>query len=155
MNAAAVAKNVTIQYCSASAIDAMQSLRFDAVTNIRAFTDYACFVNYRVGPGYLISWALGLRPSKDVLWTTEVQPTKTKPPGAGCGGNIKGCSSCGGNFTWAQHYTYVGIWHGPSLVSCRIMALHASVKLGLSTAPARCISTACSGPPSPVGAPHA
>ena len=83
----------------------MQSLRFNAVTNIRASTDYACFQNYQVGPGYLISWALGLRPSKDVLWTTEVQPTKTKPPGAGCGGNIKGCSSCGGNFTWAQHYT--------------------------------------------------
>jgi hypothetical protein len=105
MNDAALAKNVTIQYCSATAIDAMQSLRFPAVTNIRASTDYACFVNYHVGPGYLISWALGLRPSKDVLWTTEVQPTLTKPPGAGCGGNIKGCNSCGGNFSRAQHYT--------------------------------------------------
>ena len=50
----------------------MQALRFPAVTNIRASTDYACFVNYHVGPGYLIAWALGLRPSKDVLWTTEV-----------------------------------------------------------------------------------
>ena len=105
MNEAALAKNVTIQYCSATAIDAMQSLRFPAVTNIRASTDYACFVNYQVGPGYLISWALGLRPSKDVLWTTEVQPTLTKPPGAGCGGNIKGCHQCGGNFSRAQHYT--------------------------------------------------
>jgi hypothetical protein len=45
------------------------------------------------GPGFLISWALGLRPSKDVLWTTEVQPTKTS--GAGCGGG----------FQYAQHYT--------------------------------------------------
>ena len=105
MNAAAVAANVSIQYCSASAIDAMQSLRFPAVTNIRASTDYACFVNYRVGPGYLIAWALGLRPSKDVLWTTEVQPTLTKPPGGGCGGHIKGCHSCGGNFSKAQHFT--------------------------------------------------
>eukprot|EP01043_Picozoa_sp_COSAG02_P026678 COSAG02_NODE_1544_length_11996_cov_143.122468_2_plen_651_part_00 len=105
MNDAAMAKNVTIQYCSATAVDILQSLRFPAVTNIRASTDYACFVNYQVGPGNMISWALGLRPSKDVLWTTEQQPTLTKPPGAGCGGNIQGCSRCGGNFSRAQHFT--------------------------------------------------
>lgn len=93
MAAAAAARGVTIQYCSATALDAMQALRFPAVTNIRASTDYQCFVNYRVGPGYLISWALGLRPSKDVWWSSPVQPTLTS--GAGCGGNFK----------VAQHYT--------------------------------------------------
>lgn len=74
MATAAAELNITIQYCSATVFDIMEALRFDVVTNIRASTDYACYINYKIGPGFLISWALGLPPSKDVLWTTEVQP---------------------------------------------------------------------------------
>ena len=67
------ASNVSVQRCTAVGFDVMQALRYPAVTNIRASNDYHDWPNHYVGPGYLISWALGVAPSKDVLWTTEDQ----------------------------------------------------------------------------------
>jgi hypothetical protein len=73
MALAAEEHNITVQWCTSLGFDLLQALRYPAVTNIRSSNDYHDYPNHFVGPGNLISWALGLAPSKDVTWTTEDQ----------------------------------------------------------------------------------
>eukprot|EP00486_Rosalina_sp_Unknown_P003161 CAMPEP_0201573536 /NCGR_PEP_ID=MMETSP0190_2-20130828/17449_1 /ASSEMBLY_ACC=CAM_ASM_000263 /TAXON_ID=37353 /ORGANISM="Rosalina sp." /LENGTH=186 /DNA_ID=CAMNT_0048000625 /DNA_START=1 /DNA_END=558 /DNA_ORIENTATION=- len=55
-------------------MDIMQSLSLSQVTNGRASGDYAFGGNWNIGPGALLWHALGLKPSKDNLWTTQNEP---------------------------------------------------------------------------------
>ena len=61
---AALERNVTIQYCTATGFEAMQALKYPAVTNMRTSMDYRDRSNRDLGTGFLLAWALGLRPSK-------------------------------------------------------------------------------------------
>jgi hypothetical protein len=85
--AAAAASNISVQICTATAFDAMQALLYPAVTNVRASPDYRDYPNHYVGHGFLIAWALGLAPSKDVFWTTANQPTHDDYPTCAKGRN--------------------------------------------------------------------
>ena len=77
MAAAALDLNVTVQYCTATGFDVLQSLEFPAVTNVRTSMDYRDYPNHYVGPAFLLAWALGLKPSKDVR--THSTPFKMAP----------------------------------------------------------------------------
>lgn len=92
INAAASARKLPIQLCMALPSDVMMSLEMDAVTNFRASTDYAFSGgNLNIGGTALLAMALGLRPSKDNLWTTRPQSTiatgKPWPIGSNPGSN--------------------------------------------------------------------
>jgi hypothetical protein len=75
MAAAALELSTPVQICTATVYDVLQSLKYPAVTNVRASPDYRDYPNHLVGPGYLAAWILGLKPSKDVTWSTADQPT--------------------------------------------------------------------------------
>ena len=67
----------------ATPMDLMQSLSLSQVTNGRASGDYAAEGNWNIGPGALLWSALGLKPSKDNLWTSfnEPYPPQFRPFG--------------------------------------------------------------------------
>nr|XP_022321020.1 uncharacterized protein LOC111123158 [Crassostrea virginica] len=75
MNEAAKANNVFIQYCMSNPRHALQSLTLSQVTQARVSDDYSPGgEQWRIGISSLFANALGLAPSKDTFWTTEVQP---------------------------------------------------------------------------------
>ncbi|XP_048777200.2 uncharacterized protein LOC125681238 isoform X4 [Ostrea edulis] len=75
MNKAAKANNVYIQYCMANPRHALQSLTLSQVTQVRVSDDYSPGgEQWRIGVSSLLAYALGLAPSKDTFWTTEIQP---------------------------------------------------------------------------------
>jgi len=71
---AATALGLTIQYCMPLPRHMLESTHFQAVTNARASGDYHPGAgNYNVELSSLFYWAIGVAPSKDDWWTTEVQ----------------------------------------------------------------------------------
>jgi len=75
MGTAASNLGVTIQYCMALPRFLLKSTTVGAVTNARASCDYGPGnANWRIGFSSTLIWALGLAPSKDVLWSTVEQP---------------------------------------------------------------------------------
>ena len=74
--------NLTVQLCMALASMALHSTTLPAVTNARASGDYhpssflppAYTENWQIGLTSLLLDAIGLQPSKDTLWSGEVQP---------------------------------------------------------------------------------
>lgn len=84
---AAQSTGVPIQICSATAYDVLYAMAKPAVTNVRASPDYRDFPNHFVGNGFLLAWALGLAPSKDVTWTRAAEPTRDVYPHCSKGGN--------------------------------------------------------------------
>ena len=72
---AATGLGITIQYCMPLARHMLESTKHQAVTNARASGDYHPGAgNYEVGLSSLLYWAIGVAPSKDDYFTTEVQP---------------------------------------------------------------------------------
>jgi hypothetical protein len=67
MAGAALAKNVTIQWCYASPTDVLASLDMPAVTNFRVSFDFCYGQSWNIGESSLLVWALGVAPSKDTL----------------------------------------------------------------------------------------
>ena len=65
---------VPIQFCMALPSDIMMSVHMDWVTNARASDDYAGGSDnlLSVPHAALLMWALGIRPSKDNFWTTNI-----------------------------------------------------------------------------------
>ena len=76
---AALARNVSIQWCYATPSDVLASLDFPAVTNFRVSFDFCYGRSWDIGESSLLVWALGAAPSKDTLWTTDNK--KTAIPG--------------------------------------------------------------------------
>lgn len=76
MHAAAVDRGISIQYCMPLPSDLLASLQHSHVTNYRASDDYAgsSVTNYNIQTSSLLGWSLGLRPSKDVFFTTDNAP---------------------------------------------------------------------------------
>lgn len=72
---AATSLNVTIQYCMPLPVHILHSTLSQPVTNARASGDYHPGANnYEIGLSSLFYYAVGIAPSKDDWWTTEVQP---------------------------------------------------------------------------------
>lgn len=69
MAGAALAKNVTIQWCYAAPTDVLASLDMPAVTNFRVSFDFCYGRSWNIGESSLLVWALGVAPSKDTLWS--------------------------------------------------------------------------------------
>ena len=85
INTAALERKMPVQICMALPSDAMASVQFDSMTNVRSSTDYGInddrddtpvqpgglFTdsNFDIGGSALLAYALDLRPSKDILWT--------------------------------------------------------------------------------------
>jgi hypothetical protein len=79
MDTAALERKLPVQICMALAGDLMASVAFNSMTNYRCSTDYgisdsssvlqANDGNYNIGGSSLLGFGLGLRPSKDILWT--------------------------------------------------------------------------------------
>ena len=75
MGRAAARARVPMQLCLATASDMLESLTMPWVTNARASGDYAfCADSWDIGMAGLLLWAVGVRPFKDVFWTTARQP---------------------------------------------------------------------------------
>ncbi|CAL1547276.1 unnamed protein product [Lymnaea stagnalis] len=67
--------NIGIQYCTASSRHILQSLEIFTVSQARASTDYSPGgKQWDIGITSMFADAVGLAPSKDTFWTTEVQP---------------------------------------------------------------------------------
>jgi hypothetical protein len=71
MTDAALAKNLTVQWCYAAPTDVLNSLAMPALTNFRVSNDFCYGESWNVGVSSLIVWAAGSAPSKDTLWTTD------------------------------------------------------------------------------------
>ena len=85
INQAALERKLPVQICMALPSDAMASVQFDSMTNVRSSTDYGIDdgrgdtpvqpggifgdSNYNIGGSSILAWALDLRPSKDIFWT--------------------------------------------------------------------------------------
>ena len=75
MAQAASSLGITIQYCMPLPRHMLESTKHQAVTNARASGDYHPGAsNWDIGISSLFYWAIGVAPSKDDYWTTEVQP---------------------------------------------------------------------------------
>ena len=76
MHAAAVTYNISIQYCMALPSDLLASVAHPHVTNYRASDDYAgsSSTNFNLQTSSLLGWAVDLRPSKDVFFSTANAP---------------------------------------------------------------------------------
>ena len=75
MGHAASEQRVPMQLCLVTASDLLASLSMPWVTNARASGDYAfCADSWDIGFPSLLHWAVGVRPFKDVMWTTPHQP---------------------------------------------------------------------------------
>lgn len=72
MGAAALARNIQIQYCMPLPSDFLQSTTLPAVSQIRVSNDYESepFRQWRIGKSSMFAWAVGLRPFKDVFRTS-------------------------------------------------------------------------------------
>lgn len=75
---------VPMQFCMPTAGIALHAARLPAVSNLRVSVDYACEgpadlnttwpANFAIGIGSSLFAAVGIVPSKDVLWTRSHQP---------------------------------------------------------------------------------
>eukprot|EP00943_MAST-04B_sp_MAST-4B-sp1_P004131 g4131.t1 len=86
---AALDQNLPVQFCMPSICQVLATAKYRAVTNVRVSTDYATekvpdktgadgwVENYVIGIPSLITWAIGVAPSKDIVVTTEMK----KPTG--------------------------------------------------------------------------
>ena len=75
MGRAASSVRMPTQLCLATASDLLESLTMNWVTNARASGDYAfCADSWDIGFSGLLHWAVGVRPFKDVFWSTPSQP---------------------------------------------------------------------------------
>jgi hypothetical protein len=89
MNTAALERKLPVQICMALAGDLMASVAFNSMTNYRCSTDYGITDgssvlqpndgNYNIGGSSLIGFGLGLRPSKDILWTHRPENCRGDP----------------------------------------------------------------------------
>ena len=73
---AAAQHDISIQYCMALSRHLFQSLKYRAVTQIRASNDGMpndVFKQWQIGESALLAWSLGVIPFKDNFWTTSVQ----------------------------------------------------------------------------------
>lgn len=71
---AATGLGLTIQYCMPLPRHMLESTKHQAVTNARASGDYHPGAsNFEIQTSSLFYWAIGVAPSKDDWWTTEVQ----------------------------------------------------------------------------------
>ena len=68
---AAAEKGVALQWCMATPTDVLAALDMPAVTNFRVSTDFCYGESWDIGVSSLLVWALGMKPSKDTLWTSE------------------------------------------------------------------------------------
>lgn len=75
MGEAAARHQLTIQYCMSYPRHVLQSVELPAVTNVRASADYhPGNEQWRpLGHTSIFAWAVGLAPSKDSFWSTDVQ----------------------------------------------------------------------------------
>eukprot|EP01047_Picozoa_sp_COSAG01_P042685 COSAG01_NODE_3740_length_5746_cov_2.375421_6_plen_295_part_00 len=91
LNQAGKQAQVAIQFCMAMPSDIMMSVHLDWVTNARASDDYAGGVDnlMNVPHAALLMWSLGIRPSKDNFWTSNIsgnpyqRPTDSHPRNPG------------------------------------------------------------------------
>jgi len=67
---AALAANVTVQWCYATPTDVLAAVDMPAVTNFRVSFDFCYGESWDIGTSSMLVWALGAAPSKDTLWTT-------------------------------------------------------------------------------------
>ncbi|KAH8055514.1 hypothetical protein JL721_10243 [Aureococcus anophagefferens] len=74
---AALARNVSVQWCYATPTDVLAATAFPAVTNFRVSNDFCYGQSWDVGVSSLLVWALGKAPSKDTLWTSDNNRTAT------------------------------------------------------------------------------
>jgi hypothetical protein len=91
MTKAAEERNVVIQWCLAYPSDMLISTRYPSVTNVRASQDYVQKVQnaQEMGGSSLLIGSMNLLPSKDVFWSTSVQPPTA--------------SDTEGNYTYQPH----------------------------------------------------
>ena len=77
MHGAAQESGMSIQYCMALPSDLLASMAYPHVTNYRASDDYAgsSVTNFNIQTSSLLGWAVGLRPSKDVFFSTNNEPS--------------------------------------------------------------------------------
>ena len=68
MTDAALAQNLTVQWCYAAPTDVLASLEMPALTNFRVSNDFCYGSSWNVGVSSLIVWAVGSAPSKDTLY---------------------------------------------------------------------------------------
>jgi hypothetical protein len=68
---AALAKNLSVQWCYATPTDVLASLTMPAVTNFRVSNDFCYGESWNIGMSSLIVWAAGAAPSKDTVWSTD------------------------------------------------------------------------------------
>ena len=75
MASAAQRNGLTIQYCMSHCRHIMQSIELPAVTNARASGDYHPGNDQwsPLGVTGIFAWAVGIAPTKDNFWTTDVQ----------------------------------------------------------------------------------
>lgn len=101
LGSAAADLNVTVQFCMALTSMVLHSTTLPAVTNARASGDYhpssflppAYTENWQIGLTSLLLDALGLQPSKDTLWSGEVQPGSRFAPNTEPNTNIHAISA--------------------------------------------------------------
>ena len=75
MSDAASQLDITIQYCMPLPRHMLESTRHQPVTNARASGDYhPGSSQFEISLSSLFYWSIGIAPSKDDYWTTEVQP---------------------------------------------------------------------------------
>ena len=75
MAEAAAELGITIQYCMPLPRHMLESTYHQPVTNARGSGDYhPDNTDWDIGLSSLFYWAIGVAPSKDDYWTTEVQP---------------------------------------------------------------------------------
>ena len=61
---------IPIQFCMATPMQLLHSMRMPAVTNFRASNDYYYGGSYKIGTSSLLIWAVGQAPSKDTFVST-------------------------------------------------------------------------------------
>jgi hypothetical protein len=76
MHTAAQERGLSIQYCMGLPSDLLASMAFPHVTNYRASDDYAgsSVTNFNLQTSSLLGFAVQLRPSKDVFFSTSNAP---------------------------------------------------------------------------------
>ena len=70
MNDAAAKVETPVQWCYATPSDALATLDLPYITNMRVSTDFCYGNSWRIGLSSLLTWAVGIAPSKDTLWTS-------------------------------------------------------------------------------------
>ena len=74
IGASAERHGISVQLCMAMPFDVLLAVHAPSVTQIRASQDYSSCIGWDIGISSLLLWPLGFSPSKDVFWTTAVEP---------------------------------------------------------------------------------